>query len=96
MKKMGTKTRTVAAAMAIIAASLLINFIGPFVRWYNKQMKKNFMSLRSIIAVPNDKTKFCKTCGNTATQEALFNVGGDITVIERYCGICVTNVTSRC
>lgn len=53
------------------------------------------MSLRSIIAVPNDKTKFCKTCGNTATQEALFNVGGDITVIERYCGICVTNVTSR-
>jgi hypothetical protein len=57
-------------------------------------MKKNFTSLRSIIAVPNGKTKFCKTCGNAATQEALFNVGGDITVIERYCGICVKNVTA--
>ena len=48
-------------------------------------MKKIFTSLRSIIPVPNGKTKFCKTCGNTATQEALFNVDGDITVIERYC-----------
>ena len=52
------------------------------------------MSLRSIIAVPNGKTKFCKTCGNTATQEALFNVGGDITVIERYCGTCVKSVNA--
>ena len=52
------------------------------------------MSLRSIIAVPNGKTKFCKTCGNTATQEALFNVGGDITVIERYCGTCVKSVNT--
>ena len=51
-------------------------------------MKKIFTSLRSIIPVPNGKTKFCKTCGNTATQEALFNVDGDITVIERYCGTC--------
>jgi hypothetical protein len=50
-------------------------------------MKKIFTSLRSI-AVPNGKTRFCKTCGNTATQEALFSVDGDITVIERYCGIC--------
>jgi hypothetical protein len=57
-------------------------------------MKKNFMSLRSIIAVSNGKTKFCKTCGNTATQEALFNVGRGITVIERYCKTCVTNVTA--
>jgi hypothetical protein len=52
------------------------------------------MSLRSIIAVSNGKTKFCKTCGNTATQEALFNVGRGITVIERYCKTCVTNVTA--
>ncbi|MFL6319140.1 MAG: hypothetical protein ACJ71K_04555 [Nitrososphaeraceae archaeon] len=51
-------------------------------------MKKIFTSLRSIIPVPNGKTKFCKTCGNTATQEALFNVDGDITVIERYCETC--------
>jgi hypothetical protein len=58
-------------------------------------MKKNFTSLRSIIAVPNGKTKLCKTCGNAATQEALFNVGGDITVIERYCGTCAKNVTTR-
>jgi MinD superfamily P-loop ATPase len=51
-------------------------------------LKKIFTSLRSIIPVPNGKTKFCKTCGNTATQEALFNVDGDITVIERYCETC--------
>ena len=56
-------------------------------------MKKIFTSLRSVVSVRDGKTKFCKTCGNTATQEALFNVGEDITVIERYCGICVKNVT---
>ena len=52
-------------------------------------MKKIFTSLRSVVSVHDGKTKFCKTCGNTATQEALFNVGEDITVIERYCGTCV-------
>ena len=49
--------------------------------------EKIFTSLRSF-ADYNGKTKFCKTCGNTATQEALFNVDGDITVIERYCETC--------
>ena len=49
-------------------------------------MKKIFTSLRSVVSVRDGKTKFCKTCGNTATQEALFNVGEGITVIERYCG----------
>ena len=57
-------------------------------------MRKIFTSLRSIIAVPDGKTKFCNTCGSTATQEALFNVVGDITVIERYCGTCAKNVST--
>lgn len=57
-------------------------------------MRKIFASLRSIIAVPHGNTKFCNTCGSIATQEALFNVDGDITAIERYCGICAKNVSA--
>lgn len=54
-------------------------------------MEKIFTSLRSF-AGHNGKTKFCASCGNVATQEALFNVGGGITLIERYCNICAKTV----
>jgi hypothetical protein len=54
-------------------------------------MEKTFTSVRSFTD-PKGKTKFCKSCGNIATQEALFNVGGGITVIERYCDGCAKNV----
>jgi hypothetical protein len=55
------------------------------------KMEKIFTSLRSF-AGHNGKTKFCASCGNVATQEALFNVGGGITLIERYCNICAKTV----
>ncbi|MFY9871183.1 MAG: hypothetical protein WAK17_15820 [Candidatus Nitrosopolaris sp.] len=31
-------------------------------------------------------------CGNVATQEALFEVDGDVTLIEKYCDICVKKI----
>ena len=57
------------------------------------KMKKAFTSIRPFTDEHNQgKPKFCATCGNMATQEALFNVGGGITLIERYCYTCVINV----
>ena len=53
--------------------------------------EKIFTSLRSF-ADYKGKTKFCASCGNVATQEALFNVGGGVTLIERYCDICAKTV----
>ncbi|HJY15535.1 MAG TPA: hypothetical protein VJ225_05835 [Nitrososphaeraceae archaeon] len=38
------------------------------------------------------KSRFCTTCGSIATQEALFNVGDGITLIEKYCDTCVSKV----
>ncbi|HJT85756.1 MAG TPA: hypothetical protein VJ697_14835 [Nitrososphaeraceae archaeon] len=50
-------------------------------------MEKIFSNLRSIVD-NTGKTKFCITCGKIATQEALFNVGDGVTLIEKYCEIC--------
>ena len=54
-------------------------------------MEKKLTSLRPF-DVHKGKTKFCAHCGNVATQEALFEVDGDIALIERYCDICVKKV----
>ncbi len=51
--------------------------------------EKVFTSLRALINDHHeDKAKFCVGCGTIATQEALFSVGGGITLIEKYCGLC--------
>ena len=50
-------------------------------------MQKNFMHLRSF----EDKPKFCVTCGTT-TQEALFNVGDGVILVEKYCDVFAKNV----
>jgi hypothetical protein len=53
------------------------------------KMEKTFASLRSFKDEHhNGKVKFCASCGNLATVEALFSVGGGLTVIERYCDVC--------
>jgi hypothetical protein len=49
-------------------------------------MEKVFSLLRSFVDV-SGKSKFCVTCGNVATQEALFNVDGAM-LIEKYCDAC--------
>ena len=43
--------------------------------------------LRSFIDT-SGKEKFCVTCGNKATQEALFTVGDGAILIEKYCDTC--------
>jgi len=54
-------------------------------------MEKIFTSIRSFTE-HNSKTKYCVRCGKIATQEALFNVGEGITLIEKYCDACVKEV----
>jgi hypothetical protein len=50
-------------------------------------MERIFSMLRSFIDT-SGKEKFCVTCGNKATQEALFTVGDGATLIEKYCDTC--------
>jgi hypothetical protein len=49
-------------------------------------MEKVFSLLRAFVEV-GKKSKFCVSCGNMATQEALFNVNGAM-LIEKYCDTC--------
>jgi len=49
-------------------------------------MEKNFSLIRAFVDV-GGKAKFCVSCGNTATQEAIFTVDG-ATIIEKYCDSC--------
>jgi hypothetical protein len=55
------------------------------------QMEKRLTSIRAI-SERKGKTKFCAHCGSVATQEALFEVEGGVTLIERYCDICAKKV----
>jgi hypothetical protein len=50
------------------------------------RMEKVFSTLRSFDDVGRNP-KFCITCGNTATKEALFNVDGAV-LLEKYCDTC--------
>jgi hypothetical protein len=52
----------------------------------NNRMEKNFSSIRAFVDV-GGKAKFCVSCGNMATQEALFSVDGTM-LIEKYCDSC--------
>ena len=54
-------------------------------------MEKRLISKRPFTE-RKGKTKFCAHCGSVATQEALFEVEGGITLIERYCDICAKKV----
>ena len=47
---------------------------------------KNFSSIRALVNF-GGKTKYCVSCGNTATQEAIFTVVG-ATILEKYCDSC--------
>jgi hypothetical protein len=49
-------------------------------------MKKNFSSIRAFVDA-SGKPKYCVSCGNPATQEAIFSVEG-ATMIEKYCDSC--------
>jgi hypothetical protein len=49
-------------------------------------MEKVLSSLRSFNDVGKNP-KFCISCGNTATKEALFDVDGAM-LLEKYCDMC--------
>jgi hypothetical protein len=56
-------------------------------------MEKMFTSLRGFTdAHHKGKLKYCASCGNLATVEALFSVGERVTLIERYCDVCSKKV----
>jgi hypothetical protein len=58
------------------------------------KMVKTFTLLRAYVRTDHHqgKTKLCATCGNSATVEALFNVGDEVTLIEKYCELCAKKV----
>ena len=58
------------------------------------KIEKIFTSLRAYVREDHHKgkTKFCATCGNSATVEALFDVGDGVTLIEKYCDLCSKKV----
>ncbi|WP_144733992.1 hypothetical protein [Candidatus Nitrosocosmicus arcticus] len=47
---------------------------------------KKFSSIRAFVDV-SGKTKYCVSCSNTATQEAIFTADG-ASIIEKYCDSC--------
>jgi hypothetical protein len=56
-------------------------------------MEKIFTSLRSFTDDHHTgKAKFCATCGNVASQEAIFNVGDGVTLIEKCCDTCAKKI----
>ena len=58
-------------------------------------MYKKFIRLRAFEDnpnYPNSKPKTCVTCGTTATQEAIFDVGDRVILVEKYCDTCVKNM----
>ena len=65
-----------------------------FSRGENNKMKKILTSLRAYVREDRHqgKTKFCATCGDPATVEALFDVGDGVTLIEKYCDLCAKKV----
>jgi len=49
-----------------------------------KVMNRTFSAIRAC----NLSAKACRSCGQPATKDALFNVGNGIAVVERYCDQC--------
>lgn len=47
---------------------------------------KKFSSIRAFVDV-SGKTRYCISCSNIATQEAIFTVAG-ASIVEKYCDSC--------
>lgn len=54
-----------------------------------EKMERIFHSIRSLTDTLEKGRRLCLSCGKTATREALFDVGGKLILIERYCNDCV-------
>lgn len=56
-------------------------------------MIKLLLTLRPFAVTGREKKlRFCITCANLATQEACFDVGEGVTVMEKYCDLCAKKV----
>ena len=51
-------------------------------------MDRILTSLRPFVDNQHTGNRFCVSCGNKATQEGLFNIGGVGTVVKGYCDLC--------
>jgi hypothetical protein len=53
---------------------------------------KLLLTLKPLVPDITKKPKHCITCENLATQEAYFDVGENVTIIEKYCDKCAMKV----
>ena len=53
-------------------------------------MNRIFSAIRACSNLSSPRS--CRSCGQPATKDALFNVGNGIAVVERYCDQCVKTV----
>jgi hypothetical protein len=53
--------------------------------------EKRFIGLRQLTPKEKSSGKYphCSTCGNLATQFAMFE-SEDVTILERYCDSCIS------
>jgi len=58
-------------------------------------MDRIFSSIRAYSNNLSDSPKTCKDCGQPATKDALFDVGNEIAVVERYCDQCAQAVENN-
>jgi len=60
------------------------------------KVAKSLISLKPFVHGPKEKKlKHCATCGSLATIEACFDVGDNVTMIEKYCGVCSNKINYR-
>lgn len=55
-------------------------------------MERIFHSIRSLPDTPDKGRRLCLSCGKIATREALFDIGGKLILIERYCSTCTVKI----
>ena len=57
--------------------------------------EKQYSSVRDYAAETTLKQKICGISGSFATKEILFDVQGNISVVERYCEKCSQDVVKE-
>ena len=58
----------------------------------SRDVVKVLLTLTPFVTMNGRKVKYCVTCANLATQEACFDVGDNVTSVEKYCDACAMTV----
>ena len=70
-----------------------VNFFLSFTKLKSlRKMERIFHSIRALPDTMGKGRRFCLGCGKIATREALFDVGGKLILIERYCSTCTVKI----